>query len=36
MWYGDDNGGGLVDDEFEIYGQRTDEDLSESAPTTPG
>ena len=27
VWYGDDNGGGLVDDEFEIYGQRTDEDL---------
>jgi hypothetical protein len=27
VWYGDDNAGGLVDDEFEIYGQRTDEDL---------
>jgi len=27
VWSGDDNVGGLVNDEFEIYGQRTDEDL---------
>ncbi len=27
LWSGDDNAGGLVDDEFEIYGQLVDEDL---------
>jgi len=28
VWYGDDNAGGLVDDELEIYGQLVDEDLA--------
>jgi hypothetical protein len=27
VWYGDDNAGSLVEDEFEIYGQLVDEDL---------